>query len=77
MKDTHKRVRDKLIEFDTEKYNRIIEKAKLTPRQKTIITEAICDDMFIWEIAVSIGFSESTVKKELQRIYERLVNIVL
>lgn len=77
MKDTHKRVRDKLIEADTEKYNRIIEKAKLTPRQKTIITEAICDDMFIWEIAGSIGFSESTVKKELQRIYEKLVNLVL
>lgn len=72
MKPSRKAARDFLRNCNREEYDRIIERAKLTPRQKAIIRYLIIEDQTVPFVACDLNISWSTIERHASMAYDKI-----
>lgn len=72
MNALRKRVREYLKDMNRNDFNNTIYESMLTPRQEKIVNLHIEKDMSYVEIAMTMMLDVNVVKKEMQKVYDKL-----
>lgn len=76
MDKVRKRTRQWLINASRQDFEDIIYRAKITPRQQTIIEMRILKNIEIFRIAQTLNLSERAVQADIKKAYDLISNIL-
>lgn len=76
MDAVRKQTRQWLIDANRRDFEDIIYKAKITPRQQTIIEMRILKNIEIFKIAQTLNLSERAIQADIKKAYDLISNIL-
>lgn len=76
MDKVRKRTRQWLINASRQDFEDIIYRAKITPRQQTIIEMRILKNIEIFKIAQTLNLSERAIQTDIKKAYDLISNIL-
>ena len=76
MDAVRKQTRQWLIDASRQDFEDVIYKAKITPRQQTIIEMRILKNIEIFKIAQILNLSERAIQVDIKKAYDLISNIL-